>query len=389
MGENFNLPGATELNQLVDDSTYIPAGGGLGSVVTIQQAGFLKKLRGWLDSDVLQTVSTLAALKSTWGPLGGSLERIRATVHGRKPFFDLSGLGLQVYNEVNNPDGSVFAPHANMTVALLPADVNMAESTHLTSHTFGVVDVATYVVNCPFELPFGMPVWMTRLIKLGSDYIPVQAEEEVGLWHLQDQQTRMEIATNFFPAGIATATDPQAPYNSADIVATWSPIENRIRWERELYSVPSSMDELPDQSFIHQVIEYNQPIVNSAFRFPIPQVGSLLRAIFIFHDNEVGHCLVDWAATMPTATIALTYGASDRPIVRPMWAMVSDWLHDYNRYPPHGAVVFDFYKAGREAARLARDTDRIANLAFEGVTTGLVTGTCRIILESLVPNRVA
>ena len=277
-----------KLNQLVEDSTYIPAGGGLGNVVVVQQAGFLRKLRGWLDTEVEQTVSTLAALKSTWGPLGGSLARIKATVHGRKPFFDISGLGLQVYNEVNNPDGSVFAPHAYITAALGAADVNMAESTHLTAHTLGVVDVETYVVRQPFELPFGMPVWMTRLVKLGKDFIPVQAEEEVGLWHLQDQQTRMEITTEFFPPGIAAATDPHAPYNSADIAATWSAVENRIRWERELYTVPSSMDELPDQSFIHQVIEYNQPIVNSAFRFPIPQVGSLLRAIFISMDERSG-----------------------------------------------------------------------------------------------------
>ena len=389
MGAKFNLPGVTELNQLVEDSTYIPVGGGLGNVVTVQQVGFLKKMRGWLDSEVEQTVSTGAALKSTWGALGGSLRRLKATVHGRKPFFDISGLGLQVYNEVNNPDGSVFAPHAYITAALGAADVNMVESTHLTQHTFGVVNVATLVVCQPFELPFGMPIWMTRLIKLGSDYIPVQAEEEVGLWHLQDQQTRMEITTDFFPAVVQTATDPQAPYNSADIVGTWSTVENRIRWERELYTVPSAIDELPNQAFIHQVIEYNQPIVNSAFRFPIPQVGSLLRAIFIFHDNTDAHCLTDWAATMPTATIALTYGASDTPILRPMWAMVADYVLDYKRYPPDGVVVFDFYKAGRKAARLARDTDRIANLAFEGVTTGLATGTVRIILESLVPNRVA
>lgn len=388
MGAKFNLPGSTELNQLVEDSTYIPAGGGLGNVVVVQQAGFLRKLRGWLDTEVLQTVSTAGATKSTWGALGGSLNRLKATVHGRKPFFDISGLGLQVYNEVNNPDGSVFAPHAYLTVAIAPADVNMVESTHLTQHTAGGAGAQTYVVRQPFELPFGMPVWMTRLIKLGKDFIPVQAEEEVGLWHLQDQQTRMEITTDFFPSVIQPDTDPHAPYSSDDIVGTWSAVENRIRWERELYTVPSAMDELPDQSFIHQVIEYNQPIVNSAFRFPIPQVGSLLRAIFIFHDNEVGACLVDWAATMPTATIALTYGASDAPIVRPMWALVADYMSDYNRYPPDGTVVFDFYKAGRQAARLARDTDRIANLAFVGVTTGLATGTVRIILESLVPNRV-
>jgi len=391
MGAEWNLAGKTELNQLRENSTFIPfigvgpaAAPAPGNTITIQQAGFLNKLRGWLDAQVNLTVGA-APVKSAYGPLGGSVNWIRAVVQGRKPFYSLSGWGLWVYNLVCNPDANPCTVWPYLAAA---GEVVLVEGTHLTGHTAAAA-VANEVVRCPFEMPFGLPVWMTRLIKLGADYIPVQCEEEVGLWHLQSDQSKLSIETIFNPpvtVTVAALGIDDAPLHQAGIVGTWNAgYANQIMWERELFSVPSDPKAWPDQGYIHQVVEYQQPIVASTFRFPIPQVGALLRAILIFED--VNGCPVDWT-TIVGGTIGLSFGASDTPIVRPLWAFVDEYMEDYEGYPPIGVVVFDFYKAGRRAARLARDTDRIANMAFFGTSTaGLVTGRVRIILESLVPHR--
>jgi len=88
MGARWNLPGQTELNQLQDVQTVIPLAGGAGNTVTIQQAGFVNKLRGWLDADIATTVGA-APVKSTWGVLGSAIRRIQVLVAGRKPFFSM------------------------------------------------------------------------------------------------------------------------------------------------------------------------------------------------------------------------------------------------------------------------------------------------------------
>jgi len=381
MSGHWHLPGVTEVNFLQDTVMTIPAAGGAGTpIVSIQQAGFLSKLRCYLQAQVSQSAGTGAPSKSTYGPLGGSVKRLQATVAGRKPFFSLSGLGLTFYNEVANPDGSILAPAAYLAAA---GDVAMAEARHLTEHDAGGTAAQTYDVRSPFELPFGLPVWMARLVGMGKDYIPVETKEEVGLWYLQERKTSLTIDADFYPAFVAAG--PKAPYNAGTaVVALWSATVNALRFERELYDVPPDLKAWPDQAFVHQVVEYEAAISGKAFHSPIPQVGSLMRAIFVLLDAS--DLLVEWDDLQ---ILSMTYGANDKPIDRPGWGFVNDYVLDYGRYPPKGVVVMDFYKAGREAARLARDTDRVANLSFDGLFSATTTGKVLIILESLVPQVIA
>lgn len=379
MGAKWHLPGVSEVNYLSETVTNIPAAGGAGNVVSVQQAGFLKKIRGYLDAQVAQSAATAAPAKSAYGPLGGSIKRLQVLVAGRKPFFSLSGLGLMVYNEINNVDGSVLCPPAYLTGT---SDAVIAEAAHLTAHTVPTTGATTYTVKYPFELLFGIPVWMTKLIGMGKDYIPIETAEEVGLWYLQERKTALTIESEFWPA--YTATGPKGAYNAGTAAAaTWSTSVNQLRWERELFDVPPDVSAWPDQRFIHQVVEYESAISGKAFSFPIPQVGSLLRAIFILLDSS--DAVVEYT---DLTNLSLTYGASDKPIDRAGYWLVNDYLHDYTRYPPKGVVVLDFYKAGRQAARLARDTDRVANLAFNGIFSATTTGTVKVILESLVPQAI-
>lgn len=379
MGAKWHLPGVSEVNFLAETVTNIPAAGGAGNVVSVQQAGFLKKIRGYLDAQIAQTAAGTAPVKSTYGPLGSAIKRLQVLVAGRKPFFSLSGLGLMVYNEIANVDGSVLCPPAYLTGA---SDAVVAEAAHLTAHTVAGTAAQTYNVKAPFELLFGIPVWMTKLIGMGKDYIPIETAEEVGLWYLQERKTSLTIESEFWPAYVVSGQN--APYNAgATVAATWSATVNQLRWERELYDVPPDTTAWPDQRFIHQVVEFESTISGKAFSFSIPQVGSLLRAIFILLDAN--GALVEYT---DLTNLSLTYGASDKPIDRSGIWFVNDYLHDYTRYPPKGVVVMDFYKAGRQAARLARDTDRVANLAFNGLFSSTTTGTVKIILESLVPQAI-
>ncbi len=373
----WHLPGVSELNQLQETVQNIPAGGGSANVVSVQQAGFINKLRGYLQAQVAQSAGTGAPAKSALGPVGGSIKRIQVMVAGRKPFFQLSGWGLAVYNEIANPDGSVMAPPAYLAGA---NDIAVTEAAHLTEHTAGGTAAQTYNVRGPFELQFGLPVWMAQLIPMGKDYIPIETKEAVGLWYLQERKTALTIDTEFYPSTVASG--PYAPYNAGTgVVATWSASINQLRWERELYDVPPDIEAWPDQNFIHQVVEYDAAIAGGRWNFAIPQVGSLMRAIFIIRDTN--NAMVEWT---DLSELALTYGAADKPIARPGWALTHEFFEDYHRYPPKGVVVLDFYKAGREAARLALDTDRIANLAFQGTQAATTTGNVQVILESLVPQ---
>lgn len=375
----WHLPGVSELNQLQETVQNIPPAGGAANVVSVQQAGFINKLRGYLDAQISQSAGTTAPVKTAYGPLGGSIKRLQVLVAGRKPFFSLSGLGLLVYNEVNNPDSSVLRPPPYLTGT---SDAVVAEAAHLTAHTVPTTGATTYNVKAPFELLFGIPVWMAKLIPMGKDYIPIETAEQVGLWYLQERKTALTIESEFWPPYAAAGN--QTPYNAGvAVVALWSSSVNQLRWERELYDVPPDVNAWPDQNFVHQVVEYEAAIAGKTSTFPIPQVGALLRAIFILLDSN--GALVEWTDLL---NLSLTYGAADKPIDRPGWALVNDYLEDQGGYPMKGVVVLDFYKAGRQAARLARDTDRIANLAFNLLFSATTTGTVKIILESLVPQEI-
>ncbi len=98
----WHLPGVSELNQLQETVQNIPAGGGSANVVSVQQAGFINKLRGYLQAQVAQSAGTGAPAKSALGPVGGSIKRIQVMVAGRKPFFQLSGWGC-AFGRRNRP----------------------------------------------------------------------------------------------------------------------------------------------------------------------------------------------------------------------------------------------------------------------------------------------
>jgi hypothetical protein len=115
----------------------------------------------------------------------------------------------------------------------------------------------------------------------------------------------------------------------------------------------------------------------------LPQSGAVLRVGMIFLDSA--DALVDVSDLLEASW---EYGSAEKPIARPGWACTHEFLHDYKRYPPKGLACLDFYKAGRGAARYARNSDLIANLAIKGTMSATTTGNVLMLVESLVPQRV-
>jgi hypothetical protein len=376
---SFYKPGVSGINLLQEAAVFIPAGGGLAVPVTVQQTGFLQKLRLFLDAQVAQSAATGAPVKSAYGALGGSLKRIQVFAAGRKPFLSVSGLGLAYYNEMLNVDGSVFAPPPFLTGA---SDVVVAETAHLTAHTVSTTGATTYTVQQPAEVLFGLPVWMANEIRRGDKSFPAFWEEIVGLWYLAERKTQLTIDTEWYPAYVAAG--PKAPYSAGTAAAaTWSATVNRLRIERELLDVPPDPADWPSQTYVHQCVEYVAPITGKTFNFAMPQSGAVLRVGMIFLDSA--DALVDVSDLLEASW---EYGSAEKPIARPGWACTHEFLHDYKRYPPKGLACLDFYKAGRGAARYARNSDLIANLAIKGTMSATTTGNVLMLVESLVPQRV-
>ena len=365
--------GVTEQN-LLPEGPITPIDGGHATPLVVQQAGFIRKIRGFMDVQIDQSAATAAPTISDYGPLGSFLKRIQVLAAGRKPFFSMSGYGLTIYNEVCNPDASVFA------VPAIAAGFGLDDGASLVTYTAPGTGAQTYHIEQPFELPFSIPIWLTNVIRRGDVQIPAMVLEEVGLWYLQERKTQLTIETEWYGVDSVAAT-PKAPYcDDADLVATLNS-GSRLYLERELLSVPRRRQDWPSQAWVHQVIEHSADIAGKQAIFPVPQVGALLRAIIISLDSDGAP--VEWT---DVDKLSWEFGASDKPIERHGRHLVQDYITDYDRQPPKGVVVLDFWKAGRYANQLARNTDLIANLKITTDYTATTTGKQLIILESLVPQ---
>lgn len=370
--------GVTEQNLISEKSLTMPAATGGPQVVPLQKAGIIRRLRFWQDLEVAQSAGTGAPSKSAWGPLGSSLKRIQIMAAGRKPFYQASGLMTQVYNEIINRDGSPLAPVA------YDAASNVAAAKALMEYTAPGAGAQTYKVRYPFEIPFSIPLMTQRMMQSRSGPFAAMNLDEVGLWVVQERKTDLTIENEWYPGFSATAS-ARAPYSGGTGVAAAYTVANSLmKVERDLYTVPQLDSDLPDMRWVHTAIEYSQAISGKKAEFDIPQTGALLRAICVVLDANDAFVEYD-----DCESIVWSYGTNDQPIARDGRWVTQEYLQDYFRYPPKGVLVLDFYKWGWGAARLARNTDVVANLMLKLQFTATTSGTVLILLESLLPNVVA
>lgn len=356
--KDWGDPGVTELLQLADNSIAVPAIGGGQKSVTLARAGFLKKIRFYMKSVVNVSAYTSGSQKSPYGPLA-AINNLSIKANGQIDLVNISGYGAAVYNEVQNRDGSVIARPLNIS------ELNIADSLKLAQYDTISATGLKYALF-PFEFNFALPMTIRGQV------------QEIGLWMLQNQAIDVNINANFNPLYAAVATN-DAAWSGGTLTAALD-TSSELQVERELYDVPSDPKNFPRLDWAHQVIEYTQTFTGSFSRFSIPRSGLILRVIVINLDSSGNP--VEYS---DVTSLSWIYAANRTPISRTGDKITAEYLADYNRQPPKGALVLDFYKWGENGLKLVKDSDVLANLRLETKFASTTTGTQKIIIDRLYP----
>lgn len=358
----WGQPGVSELQQIQETTVQMPTTVGGQVTQTLQRAGLLRRVRFYFQSQINVSAYTSAPTKSVYGPLGAGINRIRLEANGQVPLFDLSGLGMEFYNEIQNQDGSVLAtpPYLSAT------QVNVTASADLVRYdTVGAT--GDFFARYPFEVQLGLPMQINGEVN------------ELGLWLLQNQSIDVGLTVIFNDPGQAAAS-VNALWGGGTNTKAGVPAGSFLQIERELYTVPALPENYPNLKWAHQIVEYTNTFTGNFSRFNIPRAGLLLRAILINLD----------ASNLPientdVSSLKWIYGSNDTPISRPGVMLNAEYLEDYNRLPPKGCTVLDFYKWGAYGLKLVKDTERLANLRLETNFIATAAGTQKIILDRLIP----
>lgn len=355
-------PGVSELLQIQETSIQMPTTTGGQKTQTLQRSGLLKKLRFWARAEVNVSAYTSAPTKSVYGPLGAFINRIRVEANGQIPLVDLSGLGAAMYNEVQNRDGSVMAPSPNQSAT----QTNMGQSADLSAYP-AIGATGTFVASFPFEFNLGLPFNISGQI------------QELGLWLLQNQSIDLGVSVTFNdPAPAAAANN--ALWGGGTNTKAGVLAGSYLNIERELYTIPSNEENYPNLKWAHQVIEFDAPFTGGFSRFPIPRAGLILRCIVLNLDSNGLP-----VENTDIASMKWMYGSNDTPIARPGVMLNAEYLSDYNRLPPKGLSVLDFYKWGENGLKFVKSSEDLANLRIETSFATTTTGTQKIILDRLIP----
>jgi len=352
-------PGITEYNQLQETLIGYPSASGGTKTQTLQRAGLLERLRFLATATLNVSAYTSGSQKSPYG-LGGLLKRIRLNANGKIPIVDLSGLGMMVYNEIQNRDGSPLCPPAYDATAGVVAAASLARYD-------AIAATGTKVFQFPFEIQLGLSVDMQS------------KADELGLWLLQNQAIDVGVEANFNPLYAAVATN-DALWSGGTLTAAADQANTSLQIERNFYGLPQDPKNYPDMRFVHQIVEYEQSFNSTFCRVAIPRAGILLRAIVI--NLDANGLPVEYT---DVNSLSWVYGANETPIQRPGWAIAAEYLQDYSRMAPKGVLPLDFYKWGWNGWKLAKDTETLANLRLETRFATTSSGTQKVILDTIVP----
>lgn len=353
-------PGISEVLQLPENTINMPASTGGRFTRSIQRAGLLKTLRFYLTQTGVVTGYSVAPSKSVLGVLGANVDRIQVSANGQTALYSLSGLMAQVYNEIQNRDGSVLANAAYQSGTGMVAGAQLQNYDAIGAN-------GTFTAKFPFEFRFGLPLLIEQQIS------------ELGLWLLQNQSVDLNIDITFNNPYSAAAS-VYALWSGGTLTYTPTLASSTLQIERELYTIPDDPDTYPNLQWAHQVIEYSVPITGGRATFPLPRAGVLLRAAVMNLDaNDAPVEITD------VSELAWQYGGNEKPVSRAGWSLAEEWLMDYGRMAPKGVGLLDFYKWGGDGLKFVKNTEDLANLQLNTTFTATTTGTQRILIDRLMP----
>lgn len=355
-------PGVTERQLVLETPVSTPGQSGGRVTQILQRAGFLERLRFNLTAEFDQTAATGAPSKSAKGVLGSVIDRIILQANGMLPLVDLSGLMAMMYNEITNRDGSPLAP------VTYQSDMNISGAAVLAAYPAPATGATNYIAKQPFEFQMAVPLTVN------------QQKVEWGLWLLQNQTVDLALQVSWNALSNASASIDALYSGGTGLTGTANLANTKLDIERSLYTVPAKSSDYPDINWAHQIIEFTQPIVSNFARFDIPKAGILLRAL-IYTEDSSGNP-VEYTDIKDMSWV---YGANASPIKRTGAFLTHEFLHDYDRYPPKGLAVLDFYKWGGDGLKLVKSTQDLANLRLETNYTSTSTGKQRIVLDRMVP----
>ena len=355
-------PGVTERQLVLETPVATPGQAGGRANLILQRAGFLERLRFNLFAELAQSAGTGAPVKSVKGVVGSVIDRIVLQANGMLPLVDLSGLMAMLVNEVQNRDGGPIAP------STFQADLNISGAAVLAAYPAGATGVVTYLAKHPFEFQMAVPLMVN------------QQKVEWGLWLLQNQTVDLNLQVSWNNLLSAAASVDALYSGGTGVVATTTLAGTRVDIERSLYTVPAKVTDYPDINWAHQQIEFTQPIVSNFARFDLPKAGILLKAII--YTEDANGLPVEYT---DIKDLSWVYGANAAPIKRTGAFLTNEFVHDYNRYPPKGIAVLDFYKWGGDGLKTVKSTQDLANLRIETNYTATASGRQRIVLDRMVP----
>lgn len=355
-------PGVTEQLELAETTINLPAGGAGSVTRTLQRAGFLKRLRFYNTATMTVTANTTGPSKSPFGPTA-NIQSLSVEANGQIPLVKMSGKSILIYNEIQNRDGSVLTRPLNI------AELGVSDSLKLAQFD-AIANAATgsFSAKYPFEFQFAIPVTLRGQVS------------ELGLWLLQNQAIDVGINVTFQTMYSATASNDALWSGGTGITQTADTTNSKLEVERELYNIPNDPKNFPNLAWAHQVIEYTQTFTGSFSRFSLPRSGLLLRAIVFNVDGSSNP--VEYS---DVSNLSWIYGANETPVNRKGQWLTAEYLQDYDRQPPKGALVLDFYKWGEQGLKLVKDTEVLANLRLETTFSTTTSGTQYIILDRLYP----
>lgn len=354
--------GVTEQLELAETTINLPTGG-VGSVTrTLQRAGFMKRLRFYNTATLSVTANTTGPSKSPYGPTA-NIQSLSVEANGQIPLVKMSGKSITIYNEVQNRDGSVLSRPLNIV------ELGVADSLKLAQFD-AIANAATgsFSAKYPFEFQFSLPISLRGQIS------------EIGLWLLQNQAIDVGINVTFQAMYSAAASNDALWSGGTGITSTVDTTASKLEVERELYNIPNDPKNFPNLSWAHQVIEYTNTFTGNFSRFSLPRSGLLLRAIILNLDSSGNP--VEYS---DVSNLSWIYGANETPVNRKGQWLTGEYLQDYNRQPPKGVLVLDFYKWGEQGLKLVKDTEVLANLRLETTFAATTSGTQLILLDRLYP----
>jgi hypothetical protein len=351
----------TERNDIPGNVVQFPGLGGGGVDVRIPQVGLLANIR--IRANLTLVVSGTGAVTTTYQWPWNVIKRLSLNVNGQTGIISAEGLDIRARRQrvYRNPKEAIStAPNTDTTQIGTLYAVGDSQP--------GTLANGTYAVQLLYELPITHDDYNL----IGALY--AQSDSNAFFWRF-DPAAQTELFT--IAAGGAVA------------------LTGSLDWTYTIYDIPEGDSAqgrrvlLPNMSWLHGFLGYNQPFANTGeVQIALIRTAGQLLALYGYMDNG-GAAVID-----PTALseIRFQYGGNRRPrVFAPVAMLMEKNVHDYNGrvMRPAGYYVLD-YEVDNPVRDLVypKGVTELAVVAIIPVGTTLnANAHAHVVEETMFPGR--